>query len=136
MASEESDRVQGMARVTMVDDAPQIHHYQSQGDHAFLMVTFENGVRVRISTNLAEMIGGAGSGLRQHQEDIGRREPSMPDERLAVALNGVIAAWVQLEEGDRSIRAVSGWLNARMLPAINNARKVLGLPIPREKDRG
>jgi hypothetical protein len=134
MASDKKDKVQGYADVLMVDDPPQILHYDSPGGNAFLQITWEDGTRVRISTNIGEMIGGAALGLRRRQEDLGRRVPGMNDGRAMVVLNAVIAAWMQLEEGPRSIRDVQRWLTERMKPAIDDARVLLGLPTEKPRD--
>lgn len=63
----------GAARVVCIDDPKEIANHGSPHGKSFLRVTFEDPVTgarvtVNLSTNLAEMIGGAGAGLRQRRE--------------------------------------------------------------------
>lgn len=51
--------VNGMASVIVAEDAKE----------PYLRITLEDGREVEMSTNLAEMIGGAAAGLRQRTEE-------------------------------------------------------------------
>lgn len=57
--------VQGIARIEVIDDPGEIAVSGSPDGKPFLRVGFADGVTVDITTNLAEMIGGCGAGLRQ-----------------------------------------------------------------------
>jgi hypothetical protein len=61
--------VQGVCQVNAIDDEYTIRRLRSPGGKPFLRLTFEDGVVLDITTNLAEMIGGIGAGLRQREED-------------------------------------------------------------------
>lgn len=66
-------KVQGMCQVNVISDPKQIAKSDSPNGKPFLSLTFENGVTVHVTTNLAEMIGGAGAGLRHRTEDEKKR---------------------------------------------------------------
>lgn len=67
-------RVQGIAEVTVVGAPADL---AAAGEvKPFLRVRFENGVIVEMSTNLAEMIGGAAAGVRKRQEDLAAARPA------------------------------------------------------------
>jgi hypothetical protein len=60
--------VQGIADVEIVSDPAEIANAKSPKGKPFLRIKFEGGVSVDITTNLAEMIGGAGAGTRLRYE--------------------------------------------------------------------
>lgn len=60
--------VQRIAVVDVVDDPDEIRRCGSPLGKPFLRIRFQNHVVVEMSTNLAEMIGGAGAGLRKRGE--------------------------------------------------------------------
>jgi hypothetical protein len=57
--------VQGHAQINIVDDPTEIREHGSPKNKPFLRVRFDDGTVVNITTNLAEMIGGCGAGVRQ-----------------------------------------------------------------------
>lgn len=57
--------VQGRAKLEIIDDPNEIMKNESPAFKPFLRITFDNGFTVDISTNIAEMIGGAGAGIRK-----------------------------------------------------------------------
>lgn len=61
--------VQGVCDVLVIDDPALIKAQQSPSGKPFLRLTFDYGFVVDISTNLAEMIGGVGAGVRKREED-------------------------------------------------------------------
>lgn len=61
--------VQGIAKVNVVTDPEEIRRSGSPMDKPFLRIEFANKMIVEVSTNLAEMIGGVGAGLRKRYED-------------------------------------------------------------------
>jgi hypothetical protein len=61
--------VRGMCTVDIVDDPKAIAAGNSPKGKPFLRLTFPGLEPIDITTNLAEMIGGAGAGLRKRQED-------------------------------------------------------------------
>jgi hypothetical protein len=64
--------VHGQVQVNTVDDPAEAVLAGSPLGKPFLRLEFPDGVVVNITTNLAEMIGGCGSGLRQRHEAQGR----------------------------------------------------------------
>jgi hypothetical protein len=64
-----TEKVEGIASLFVIDDPDEIAASDSPGGKPFLRVEFNNGVKVSLSTNLAEMIGGAGAGVRKRYED-------------------------------------------------------------------
>jgi hypothetical protein len=60
--------VHGVCDVEIIDD-PRITEIVSPHGKPFLRLRFNNNVVLDITTNLAEMIGGAGAGLRLREED-------------------------------------------------------------------
>lgn len=61
--------VHAICDVLVVSDLQIIENEQSPAGKPFLRLTFEDGTKIDISTNLAEMIGGVGTGLRKRGED-------------------------------------------------------------------
>lgn len=66
--------VHGLATVTMITDRPELE--AARVVKPFLNIQFPDGTTVRITTNLAEMIGGAGASLRQRHEEMIRKAHS------------------------------------------------------------
>lgn len=67
----EIGRVCSAASVAVVDDPAELD--RSPKRKPFLRVVFDDGTVVEMTTNLAEMIGGAGAGLRMREEDKKKR---------------------------------------------------------------
>ena len=63
-------QVQGVCQVDVVDDPIEIQLYNVDVGKPFLRLTFPNGQKLNISFNLAEMLGGIGSGARLRYEDM------------------------------------------------------------------
>jgi hypothetical protein len=61
--------VNGLAEVAMIESPEGIAKAESPLGKPFLRVKFENGLVVDMTTNLAEMLGGLGAGLRKRHED-------------------------------------------------------------------
>ena len=61
--------VQSFVDMKVIDDPNEVMENNSPLGKPFLRLTFPNGTTVDISTNIAEMIGGAGAGLRKRWED-------------------------------------------------------------------
>lgn len=62
--------VHGHAVLLLIDDPAEIAKAADPPKgKPFLHLTFDDGTTVAITTNLAEMIGGAGAGLRKRWED-------------------------------------------------------------------
>jgi hypothetical protein len=61
--------VHGHAVVMLIDDPSEIAKADSPKGKPYLHLVFDDGTTIAISTNLAEMIGGAGAGLRKRWED-------------------------------------------------------------------
>lgn len=59
-------------QIDVVDDEVKIREANSPLGKSFLQLTFPSGEVLCITTNLAEMIGGAGKGLRLRREDAAR----------------------------------------------------------------
>jgi len=57
--------VHGRAQLLIVDDPAEIAVNESPAGKPFLRVTFPGLDPIDITTNIAEMIGGAGAGCRQ-----------------------------------------------------------------------
>lgn len=63
-------KVHGTATIDVIETPP-----DPDTGKPYLKMTFSDGVVVNITTNLAEMIGGVGGGVRQRDgETAGRRE--------------------------------------------------------------
>ena len=56
--------VQGYAQVNVIEDAGEVAENDSPAGKPFLRLKFSDGTAVDITTNLAEMIGGVGAGVR------------------------------------------------------------------------
>lgn len=65
--------VEGHINVSVVDDPDEIRRCNSPKGKPFLRLTFADGTVKDITTNLAEMLGGAGAGTRKRYEDSLRR---------------------------------------------------------------
>ena len=63
-------KIHGNCQITIKDNDP------ATGKQ-FLCLTFDDGVQVNITTNIAEMIGGAGAGVRKRREDLEAYQRSM-----------------------------------------------------------
>lgn len=61
-------KIHTSAQIDLIDDEVEIRKVGSPLGKPFLRMTFGDQT-VDITTNLAEMIGGAGSGLRKRHED-------------------------------------------------------------------
>lgn len=61
--------VQTLCDVLIIDDPRLIQLEDSPLGKPYLRLKFEDGTRINITTNLAEMIGGVGAGLRKRLED-------------------------------------------------------------------
>lgn len=59
----------GVVDLKLIDDPAEIERCQSPKGKPFIRLTTPDGVSIDITTNIAEMIGGAGSGLRKRWED-------------------------------------------------------------------
>jgi hypothetical protein len=62
-------KVQSHCDVRIVDHEGEIQIYDSPMGKPFLRLKFDTGQEVLITTNIAEMIGGIGAGLRKRMED-------------------------------------------------------------------
>ena len=60
--------VNGYAKLNLIDDPKECE--RSPKRKPFIRAEFEDGTVVEMTTNIAEMIGGAGAGLRKRWEDI------------------------------------------------------------------
>lgn len=63
-------RVQGICQILVVNDKGAIEAAGSPEGKPYLKLVFPNGFQVNITTNLAEMIGGVGAGVRQRMEEV------------------------------------------------------------------
>lgn len=61
--------INGIAELHIIDDPTEIVSNQSPAGKPFLRIKLEDGRTMDITTNLAEMIGGAGAGARLRHED-------------------------------------------------------------------
>jgi len=61
--------VHAVATIIVIDSPDGIERAKSPAGKPFLRVTFEGGAVVDMTTTLAEMLGGVGSGTRQRFED-------------------------------------------------------------------
>ena len=66
----ESTHVIGNVTIKVVASPEAIASSDSPKGKSFLLLQFPDGREYAITTNLAEMIGGAGAGVRKRREDI------------------------------------------------------------------
>lgn len=64
--------VHGHVDLKLIDDPAEIAKSDSPLGKSFIIIT-AGDVEIAVTTNIAEMIGGAGSGLRKRREDAERR---------------------------------------------------------------